>query len=94
MINRLINKNNIIRTRDMRKELIKYESLSSEIRAEIKKRHDERVKINDAITLEDTMMDWFVDQFDPWLNRRFASGADSDNKRRHCSGYPHRKFRR
>jgi hypothetical protein len=67
----------------MKKEHVKYESLSSEIRAEISRRHEERAKLNAALTLEDTMLDWFNEYFDPWLNRRFASDEDAENKRRH-----------
>jgi len=67
----------------MKKEYIKYEKLSLEIKKDIERLHNEKLKHNSSLSIEDSMIDWFTDNFDKWLNEHYAGSDDAGNKRRH-----------
>ncbi len=66
----------------MKKELIKYENLSRELKSEIEQYHKSQNEKGEALAIEDAMVQWFRENFDNWLISRYGQG-DSENKRKH-----------
>ncbi len=66
----------------MKRELIKYENLSRELKEEIEKYYAAEKDKAASLSIEEGMVRWFRDSFDNWLIKRFGQG-DSENKRKH-----------
>ncbi len=66
----------------MKRDYIKYEDLSAEIRKAIEDYHREKLKNRPDAELEASLEEWFDSEFDIWLSKRFLKG-DEDNIRKH-----------
>ncbi|RPI91221.1 MAG: PilZ domain-containing protein [Spirochaetales bacterium] len=71
----------------MKRNYIKYEDLSSEIKKEIERFYEENKGVDDPLSKEEAMLTWFENEFDLWMVQNYA-GRDKkdrriDERRRH-----------
>ncbi len=66
----------------MKKQYIKYEKLSKEIKDQIEQHHQNQLLKAPDTARESAMNDWFDHEFDRWLINHYAQGNGS-NKRKH-----------
>lgn len=65
----------------MKKDSIKYEKLSQNIKSEINKFYTTKKKKNSSLTLEHAMFQWFDDNFDKWFGKKFTKGPKKDKRK-------------
>jgi hypothetical protein len=65
----------------MKKDNVKYEKLSQNIKSEINKFYNNKKKKNSGLTLEEAMFQWFDNNFDKWIGKIFAKGLKKDNRK-------------
>ncbi len=61
---------------DMRRDSIKYEQLSSDIKKEIESYFIEKSKKNKDIVLAEAMTEWFEKEFDQWMVMNYSGKDD------------------
>ena len=71
----------------MKRNYIKYEDLSSEIKKEIERFYEENKSGGEPLSKEEAMLAWFEKEFDIWMVQNYA-GRDkkdrrTDERRRH-----------
>ncbi len=66
----------------MKKEYIKYQNLSIDIKSEIERYHSEILKTDKQKSIEDSMLQWFEKEFDNWILNRMGKGK-KDSRRKH-----------
>ncbi len=64
----------------MKRNYIKYEDLSSEIKKEIERFYEEKKSGSEALSMEDAMLMWFEKEFDVWMVQNYA-GRDKRDRR-------------
>ncbi|MDY6935620.1 MAG: PilZ domain-containing protein [Spirochaetota bacterium] len=64
------------------KKDIKYEELSQEIKKEINKYYNIEKEKNSKLDFGNAMVDWFNDQFDQWITKKYNKNKNS-NQRQH-----------
>ncbi len=65
----------------MKKETIKYEKLSQNIKSEINKYYNSQKKKNSGLTLEDAMFQWFENNFDKWFGKSYSKALKKDKRK-------------
>jgi hypothetical protein len=64
----------------MKRNYIKYEDLSSEIKKEIERFYEENKGGGETLSKEDAMLEWFEKEFDVWIVQNYA-GRDKRDRR-------------
>ncbi len=64
----------------MRRNAIKFEELSSDIKKEIEKFHNRQKEFGERCTMEQAMAQWFEEEFDIWMVMNFSSKLKGERR--------------
>jgi hypothetical protein len=64
----------------MRRNAIKFEELSSDIKKEIEKFHNRQKEFGELCTMEEAMAQWFEEEFDIWMVMNFSSKLKGERR--------------